>query len=125
MPGLLARRPENEVGREAEELLVRVGLKDRLRHRPAELSGGEKQRVAVARSLINSPALLLADEPSGNLDPENASILHELLVSLSREKNQTVVVATHSRKLARLASRVVVLEDGILRPSSASEVGSD
>jgi lipoprotein-releasing system ATP-binding protein len=124
MPGRLARAPEPEVRAKALDLLQRVGLEERLTHRPAELSGGEKQRVAVARALINSPDLLLADEPSGNLDPENAARLHELILLLSREKGQTVVVATHSQKLAGLASRVVVLEQGVLRPADPHELGT-
>jgi lipoprotein-releasing system ATP-binding protein len=123
MPGRLARQPEAEVRQKALRLLERVGLSERLQHRPAELSGGEKQRVAVARALINSPDLLLADEPSGNLDPDNAGRLHELILSLCGENGQTVVVATHSDKLASLASRVVVLEHGVLRPADPHELG--
>jgi lipoprotein-releasing system ATP-binding protein len=123
MPGLLARQPEAAVRGRAEDLMERVGLTDRRQHRPAELSGGEKQRVAVARALINDPDLLLADEPSGNLDPDNAARLHDLMLQLSRENGHTVVVATHSQKLASLASRVVVLEHGVLRPADPHELG--
>ncbi len=121
MPGLLARRPRPEVRAAAEGLLEGVGLADRRAHRPAELSGGERQRVAVARALINAPEVVLADEPSGNLDPANAARLHDLLLSLSRERRQTVVVATHSPLLARLATRVVVLDGGRLREATAGD----
>jgi lipoprotein-releasing system ATP-binding protein len=124
MPGLLARQTETAVRARALHLLERVGLMDRMQHRPGELSGGEKQRVAVARALLNTPDLLLADEPSGNLDPDNAARLHELILELSRENGQTVVVATHSHKLASLASRVVVLEHGVLRPADPHELGT-
>ena len=121
MPGLLARRPEAEMRQAARLLLLRVGLGERLEHRPAELSGGERQRVAVARALVNEPEVLLADEPSGNLDPENAARLHDLLLAMSAERGQTVVVATHSPSLARLATRVVVLDGGRVREGSAQD----
>ena len=121
MPALLARRPEREARDAAQALLERVGLGDRTGHRPAELSGGERQRVAVARALVNQPDVVLADEPSGNLDPENAARLHDILLDVSRERRQTVVVATHSPSLARLATRVVVLQSGRLQEGSAPE----
>jgi lipoprotein-releasing system ATP-binding protein len=119
MPALLARRSPAEARAIAAELLARVALGARLEHRPAELSGGERQRVAVARALVNRPEVVLADEPSGNLDPGNAARLHELLFSLAAEREQTVVVATHSPSLARLATRVVVLDGGVLRDAAA------
>jgi lipoprotein-releasing system ATP-binding protein len=111
MPGRLARRPEGEVRRDAEQALERVGLMARAGHLPGELSGGEAQRVAVARALVNRPRLLLADEPSGNLDRENADALHALLVEVA-QNGPTVVVATHNERLAALAGRVLVLDAG-------------
>ena len=98
----------------AEELLARVGLSGRMHHRPSELSGGEQQRTAVARSLAMDPALLLADEPSGNLDHMNAERLHDLLAELSRDLEIAMVVVTHNRSLAGRADRVLLLEDGAL-----------
>jgi lipoprotein-releasing system ATP-binding protein len=124
MPALLARAPENEARARAAGLLERVGLTSRMRHRPSQLSGGEQQRVAVARALVNRPALVLADEPSGNLDRENAERLHALLVSLSRDDGHTVVVATHDARLATLAARVLVLDRGRIREADAREAGA-
>jgi lipoprotein-releasing system ATP-binding protein len=121
LPGLLAREPQATVRARALEVLRVVGLEERLVHRPAQLSGGEQQRVAVARALVNAPALVLADEPSGNLDRENAARLHELLVALARERGQTVVVATHNERLASLATAVLVLEGGKVRRPLAGE----
>ncbi len=104
----------------AEELLERVGLAARRHHRPAELSGGEQQRAAVARALAGRPPLLLADEPSGNLDHHNAERLHDLLVQLTRDLGVGVIVVTHNHALAARAHRVLHLEDGQLRAASAS-----
>lgn len=115
MPGRLARRPETEVRQDAESALARVGLTDRASHLPAELSGGEAQRVAVARALINRPSLILADEPSGNLDRENAEALQQLLVEVARG-GPTVLVATHDERLAARADRVLLLEGGRVAP---------
>jgi lipoprotein-releasing system ATP-binding protein len=111
MPGRLARRPEAEVRRDALAALDRVGLAARATHRPGELSGGEAQRVAVARALINRPRLLLADEPSGNLDRENADRLHALLVEVAQD-GPAVLVATHNERLSALADSVLTLEAG-------------
>jgi lipoprotein-releasing system ATP-binding protein len=122
MPGRLARRGEAEVRERATEVLWLVGLGERLDHRPAQLSGGEQQRVAVARAMVNRPELLLADEPSGNLDRDNAARLHELLVRLATEQRQTVVVATHNVRLARLASAVLALDAGKVRPAATEEL---
>ncbi len=106
----------------AEALLDRVGLASRMHHRPAELSGGEQQRTAVARALAMDPALVLADEPSGNLDHLNSERLHELLSSLARDLSIAMVVVTHNRSLASRADRVLLLEDGVLRPTDLQEV---
>jgi len=111
MPGRLARRPEDEVRRDALAALARVGLADRATHRPGELSGGEAQRVAVARALINRPRLVLADEPSGNLDRENADRLHALLVEVAQD-GPAMLVATHNERLSALADSVITLDAG-------------
>ncbi|MGL6074656.1 MAG: ABC transporter ATP-binding protein [Fimbriiglobus sp.] len=105
-----------ELETRARELLVRVGLKDRLEHRPAELSGGERQRAAVARALIHHPALLLADEPTGNLDRSNAQLIGELLLELPRELNAVLVVVTHSQDLAKLFAKRFEMNEGQLHP---------
>jgi len=123
MPLLIAQMPQAEARARAEALLERVGLGARRHHRPSELSGGEQQRTAVARALAAKPPLLLADEPSGNLDHQNAERLHDLLAELTSEFAVGVVVVTHNRSLAARASRVLHLEDGRLRPASASEGG--
>ncbi len=114
--------PREAQGR-AEALLSRVGLAGRMHHRPAELSGGEQQRTAVARALAVDPAVLLADEPSGNLDHANAERLHELFAQLVRDLEVGMVVVTHNRSLAGRAHRVLLLEDGRLVPTDARDVG--
>ena len=114
MPGLVARRPRAELEAQASNLLARVGLAERKHHRPAELSGGEQQRVAVARALVNEPLVLLADEPSGNLDRASSELLHDLLEGLVREKGQTTLVATHDDRLAVRADEVYRLDGGTL-----------
>jgi lipoprotein-releasing system ATP-binding protein len=106
----------------ATDLLVRVGLEARMHHRPAELSGGEQQRTAVARALAMSPAVLLADEPSGNLDHGNGEKLHDLLATLARDLSIAMVVVTHNRSLAQRADRVLLLEDARLREANLHEV---
>ena len=106
----------------AEELLSRVGLAGRMSHRPSELSGGEQQRTAVARALAIDPAVLLADEPSGNLDHANSSRLHDLFVELSRDLEIAMVVVTHNRSLALRADRALLLEDGRLTETGVREV---
>ena len=108
----IARIPADVAKKRATELLARVGLKDRLDHKPSELSGGEQQRVAIARALINEPVLLLADEPTGNLDSRTGGEIMELLQSLRTEKQTTLVIATHDTKVAALAPRVIELVDG-------------
>ena len=114
MPLLIARLAEGEARRAASELLALVGLQDRGEHRPSALSGGEQQRVAVARALVRSPRLLLADEPSGNLDRETGDRLHELIRRLNREKDITVIAVTHNERLAASCDRTLKLEGGRL-----------
>lgn len=115
LPGLIAGINKVTVRNRAIELLTEVGLEDRLDHRPNELSGGEQQRVAVARALINSPKLLLADEPSGNLDRQSAEALHQLFWELNQKLNQTLIIVTHNLELAEQADRVIELFDGRVR----------
>jgi len=114
IPGYIARRPRKEVERGAEELLGFLGLTGRLDHKPSELSGGEQQRVAVARALVNNPAVILADEPSGNLDSKNKKELHELFFSLRDQYDQTFIIVTHDKELAGMADRMIHLKDGIV-----------
>jgi lipoprotein-releasing system ATP-binding protein len=115
MPLRIARRPLSEARPRAESLLDRVGLSGRLTHVPGMLSGGEQQRVAMARALAMEPALLVADEPTGNLDEHTAETLHELLRGMHRDAGLTSVIATHNTRLAALCDRVLRLEDGVLR----------
>lgn len=112
LPGMISGTNKNEVKSRALELLNEVDLADRLYHRPNELSGGEQQRVAVARALINSPRLILADEPSGNLDRRSADMLHKLFWDLNKRTNQTLIIVTHNTELANQADRVIELYDG-------------
>jgi lipoprotein-releasing system ATP-binding protein len=114
MPLLIAGVTPRQARSRAEEVLSEVGLAGRMSHRPAELSGGEQQRCAVARALVHDPSLVLADEPSGNLDHANSERLHELFFRLAREYETTVIVVTHNRQLAARADRVLWLEDGRL-----------
>jgi lipoprotein-releasing system ATP-binding protein len=119
MPLLIARRPAHEARRAAVALLEELGLLERLDHRPAALSGGEQQRVAVARALAQSPAALLADEPTGNLDETTGERLHALLRRLNQEKGTTVVLVTHNERLAAACDRVLRLENGRLHAAEA------
>lgn len=119
MPGFIGvRSVESEVRRKGGELLEMLGLKGRLNHLPSQLSGGEQQRVAVARALINDPAIIFADEPSGNLDSRNAEDLHQLFFRLRNELNQTFVIVTHNEHLAALADRKLEMVDGGISPQS-------
>lgn len=112
LPGFLGKRDKKEVERKAHELLDFLGVSNRLNHKPSELSGGEQQRVAVARALVNSPSLVLADEPTGNLDSQNAEELHKLFFKLRETLNQTFVIVTHNEKLANMADRKLEMRDG-------------
>lgn len=112
MPGFIAGNRRSAVRERAVFLLETLGLKDRLDHRPNQLSGGEQQRVAVARALINSPAVIMADEPTGNLDSHNAKELHQLFLQLRDQFGQTFIIVTHNEELATLSDRQLVMKDG-------------
>jgi len=112
IPAFIARKSKAEAEKRAKELLGFLGLSHRINHKPGQLSGGEQQRVAVARSLINEPALILADEPSGNLDSESAENLHQLFFKLRDTYNQTFVIVTHNEDLAAMADRKLTMVDG-------------
>ncbi len=114
MPQMIARGAKSAAGTRTDELLAAMGLTERARHRPARLSGGEQQRVAIARALANYPKLLLADEPTGNLDPGTADHVFALLVDLVRNSGVAALIATHNPDLARRMDRIVSLEDGVL-----------
>ena len=112
IPGYIAKRPRAEVEARSKELLTLLKLEDRLTHKPSELSGGEQQRVAVARALVNNPAVILADEPSGNLDTRNKQELHEMFFVLRDRFRQTFVIVTHDKELAGMSDRMIRLKDG-------------
>jgi lipoprotein-releasing system ATP-binding protein len=114
LPGYIGRRDRGEVEARAAELVEMLGLESRRDHKPAELSGGETQRVAIARALINSPAVLLADEPSGNLDSRNRDEIHRLFVSLRDRLGQTIIIVTHDDNLAATADRKITMTDGVI-----------
>jgi len=112
IPGYIAGVPKPEADRKAQELLELLGLAGRIHHKPGKLSGGEQQRVAVARALINNPSVIMADEPSGNLDSENAKQLHELFFELRDRFKQTFVIVTHNEELAEMSDRKLLMKDG-------------
>lgn len=114
IPALLGNKAKVDAQNKAEELLVFLGLGDRLKHKPSELSGGEQQRVAVARALVNDPVLIFADEPSGNLDSKNSRELHELFFKLKEEMEQTFIIVTHNRELAEMSDRTLEMRDGVI-----------
>lgn len=114
IPAFIAKKSKREAENKAIELLELLGLRERANHKPNELSGGEQQRIAVARAMINSPAIILADEPSGNLDSANAESLHSLFVDLRNNLQQTFVIVTHNENLADMADRKVLMKDGLI-----------
>ncbi|WP_405605602.1 ABC transporter ATP-binding protein [Polaribacter sp. Asnod1-A03] len=114
IPAFIAKKSKKEAEKRATELLEFLGLSHRINHKPNELSGGEQQRVAVARALINNPSVILADEPSGNLDSESAKNLHELFFKLRDQFGQTFVIITHNEDLANMADRKLTMKDGII-----------
>lgn len=124
-PAFIAGKSRSEAKKKAEELLDFMGLSDRAGHKPSELSGGEKQRVAVARALINNPAVILADEPSGSLDSKNKEELHQLFFNLRDKFGQTFVIVTHDEHLARITDRTIAMRDGMLETAdnSSNEAG--
>ena len=121
IPAYIAGKKKSEALERANELLTFLGLADRANHKPAELSGGEKQRVAVARALVNEPAVVLADEPSGSLDSKNKAELHQLFFDLRDKFGQTFVIVTHDEELAKLTDRTIHLRDGMVERDLAAE----
>ena len=122
MPALLGGTKQSEAYKRAGELLQYMGLSERINHKPAQLSGGESQRVAVARALINNPSVILADEPSGSLDSQNKRELHDLFFRLRSEMNQTFVIVTHDEQLAQQADRVLHMRDGAIENFTKNSV---
>ena len=114
MPAMIARMPEKEAETRATQLLTELGLGERLTHRPNQLSGGEKQRVAAARALMMSPDVILADEPSGSLDEVNKKELHKLLLQMREQYGQTSIIVTHDKELAEISDRVIEMKDGFV-----------
>jgi lipoprotein-releasing system ATP-binding protein len=112
IPGWIGGKNRSAVEKKAKELLHKLGLSQRLQNKPGQLSGGEQQRVAVARALINNPAIIMADEPTGNLDSANANELHQLFITLRKEFQQTFLIVTHNEELAKMSDRILQMKDG-------------
>jgi len=115
IPALISKKSKSEAEKAAKALLDYLGLSHRLTHKPSELSGGEQQRVAIARALINKPELVLADEPTGNLDTQTSEELHDLFLNLKKDFNQTFIIVTHNEKFAEISDRQIILEDGLIK----------
>lgn len=115
IPGLIGRGEEKKIRERAKELLTMLGLGERLDHKPSELSGGEQQRTAIARAMINAPSIILADEPSGNLDSKNAEDLHRLFFQLRKDTGQTFIIVTHNEQLSEMSDRRIELKDGLIK----------
>jgi lipoprotein-releasing system ATP-binding protein len=114
IPAFIAKKDKKATEEEATKLLEYLGLKERMHHKPNELSGGEQQRVAVARALINYPSIIMADEPTGNLDSANAKELHQLFIDLRNQYQQTFLIVTHNEELAKLSDRILQMKDGLM-----------
>ena len=112
MPAMIARIPEKEAEQRAVQLLTELGMSERLTHKPSQLSGGEKQRVAAARAMMMSPDVILADEPSGSLDESNKKELHKLLLQMREQYGQTIIIVTHDKELAEISNRIIEIKDG-------------
>ena len=121
MPALIARVPEVEAEERARQLLAELGLAERLTHKPNQLSGGEKQRVAAARAMMMSPDVILADEPSGSLDESNKKELHKLLLQMREQYGQTIIIVTHDKELAEISDRVIEMKDGVCAQAQSRE----
>ena len=117
MPALIGGWKHHKAEDHARQLLEHLGMGERLHHKPAQLSGGEQQRVAAARALMMSPKVILADEPSGSLDEANKKELHNLLLMLRRDYGQTIVIVTHDKELANISDRIIEIKDGIVSPA--------
>ena len=113
MPAMIARMPEKEAEQRAVQLLTELGMAERLTHKPNQLSGGEKQRVAAARAMMMSPDVILADEPSGSLDESNKKELHKLLMQMREQYGQTIIIVTHDKELAEISDRVIEMKEGV------------